>query len=159
MEHPSYNHHMDRFWSKVTRSDGCWDWTGAHFIRMNGQTSYGMFLLDGKLIGAHRVAWMLTNGPIPDGVLVLHHCDNQQCVRPDHLYLGSHADNTRDAVTRRRMHDGERCWNHKLSDDDVLAVRSLIDAGLPTEEIGRRMGVSGRTVRYIRSGERWKHVA
>ena len=150
---------MERFWSKVDKSDGCWQWMGARFQRSSGALSYGMFWLDGKVRPAHRVAWQLVRGLIPDGVLVLHTCDNQGCVNPDHLYLGSHEDNTRDAVVRHRMYDGTRIWNHKLTDADVREVRALLESGLATEAIGARFGVSGRTVRYIRSREHWKNVA
>lgn len=73
----------------------CWIWTGA---RMR----YGYFQYGKKLIGAHRVAWELRNGPIPDGLYVLHRCDNPPCVRPDHLFLGTAADNTADMVAKGR---------------------------------------------------------
>lgn len=89
----------------------------------------------------------------------LHHCDNQGCVRPDHLYLGTHADNTRDAVVRRRMFSGERMWNHRIREVDVVAIRALLACGFATDTIGELFGVSGRTVRYIKDGKRWRDVA
>jgi hypothetical protein len=87
----------ERFWSKVERTDGCWKWLGQ--IAGNG---YAAFSMHNRLRSAHRVAWEFTNGPIPDGMWVLHHCDNPLCVRPDHLFLGTVVDNNRDTVAKRR---------------------------------------------------------
>ena len=159
MEHPVYNGYMERFWSKVQMGAGCWEWRGARFKRsQNGALSYGMFWWQGRAIQAHRLAWTITNGSIPAGVYVCHHCDNQGCVRPDHLYLGTHTDNTRDAIARHRMHEGEQIAHHKLTVDSVRAIRVAIATGEATERIGPRFGVSGRTVRFIRDGRRWASV-
>jgi hypothetical protein len=88
-----------RFWDKVLVGDGCWEREG---VRRNGN-GYGAFTWNGKTWLAHRAAWTIWSGPIPDGLQVLHHCDNRRCVRPDHLYLGTVADNMRDAVQRQRV--------------------------------------------------------
>src|SRR3990167_1944062 len=82
-----------RFWQKVDKHgpDECWPYTGA-----SGSTGYGMFWLDGKNVHANRAAWLLTNGPIPDGINVLHECDNPPCVNPVHLFLGTDMDNVHD---------------------------------------------------------------
>lgn len=146
----------ERFWSKVVRTDGCWEWSGGHARRPTGDWSYGHVRFDGRAQPVHRVSWQLTYGPIPEGMWVLHHCDNQGCLRPDHLYLGTHADNTRDAIIRRRMAFGERVGNSKLREVDVRAIRALLDAGFTTERIGVFFGVSGRVIRKIRAGEVWK---
>ncbi len=90
----------ERFWAKVRKSDGCWEWTGAA-----NRQGYGRIAL-GRASGprrAHRIAWELTHGPVPDGLWVLHHCDNPPCVRPDHLWLGTRADNARDCRLKGRM--------------------------------------------------------
>jgi HNH endonuclease len=86
-----------RFWEKVDRSGDCWVWTAgtAHF-------GYGQFHLDGKPEKAHRISWILTYGPIPEGLLVCHHCDNPPCVNPRHLFVGSHRDNALDKVAKGR---------------------------------------------------------
>lgn len=90
----------DRFWAKVDRSDadGCWEWT-AH----RSPKGYGAFTITGQTpTRAHRYAYTITYGPIPDGLMVLHACDNPPCVRPDHLWLGTASDNMRDAYTKGR---------------------------------------------------------
>lgn len=87
----------ERFWAKVDRPDeGCWEW-----LRSSDRRGYGMFLLEGRMVRAHRVSWLLTHGD-PGEAHVLHRCDNPGCVRPDHLFLGTHQDNIEDMVEKRR---------------------------------------------------------
>lgn len=96
----------DRFWARVDRRlgpDDCWLWLGNV-----GQQGYGTFNVAGLTTGAHRFALSVAIGPIPDGLMALHTCDNKLCVRPDHLYAGTHADNARDAVQRGRIATGDR---------------------------------------------------
>jgi hypothetical protein len=87
----------ERFWGRVDRSGDCWLWTG--WRQANG---YGGLRVKRQAHYAHRVAWTLVNGPIPDGLFVCHHCDNRPCVRPDHLFLGTARDNTRDSIAKGR---------------------------------------------------------
>lgn len=97
---------VERFWSKVDRSDagGCWWWTGA-----GSRTGrYGVFSVSGRMWGAHRASWTLTFGPIPTGLSVCHRCDHPLCVRPDHLFLGTTAENAHDAQAKGRLASGER---------------------------------------------------
>ncbi|MBI5315856.1 MAG: HNH endonuclease [Nitrospirae bacterium] len=95
MKHPSL---PDRFWSKVAKGppEDCWLWMGARLL-----TGYGVFSLGGS-DGAHRVAWMLTHGPIPPGRHICHHCDNPPCCNPAHLFCGTHLDNMRDRDRKGR---------------------------------------------------------
>src|ERR1041384_6319384 len=89
----------ERFWAKVKKTDGCWEWTGAKHKR-----GYG--LIRSKEISmyrAHRLSWVIHNGPIPDGLHVPHDCDTPSCTRPDHLFLGTHKDNMEDATRKGRM--------------------------------------------------------
>lgn len=85
-----------RFWTKVHRGPSCWIWTGA----MSGE--YGSFRLGGRSEPAHRVAYMLQRGPIPEGQMVLHDCDNPPCMRGSHLFLGDHKANAQDAIGKGR---------------------------------------------------------
>lgn len=85
-------------YEKITET-GCWIWIGPCF-----NEGYGWFFVNGKPIGAHRVSWELHNGPIPDGMYVLHTCDVRPCVNPDHLFIGTQKDNIHDAIKKGRMH-------------------------------------------------------
>ena len=89
---------VERFWEKVEKSDGCWLWTGAKITQR-----YGALNVDGVIDLAHRLMWKMAYGPIPDGLQVLHHCDNPPCVRPDHLFLGTQQHNVRDAIRKKRF--------------------------------------------------------
>lgn len=88
----------EKFWRQVNKATGCWLWMG--YLSPQG---YGVFKLGESRCRAHRYAWILTHGDIPEGRLVCHHCDNPTCVNPSHLFLGSHKDNIRDAISKGRM--------------------------------------------------------
>jgi hypothetical protein len=90
----------ERFWSKVDRTGDCWLWVAHRNAQGYGQFATGGH--HGAQVSAHRFAWELTNGPVPDGMFVLHHCDNPPCVRPDHLFLGTQRDNVLDAWSKGR---------------------------------------------------------
>lgn len=103
----------ERFWAKVDKSDpdGCWIWTASTFTDRNGYGKFNAAIppVSNKTVYAHRFSYEMTNGPIPDGLFVLHKCDNPPCVNPAHLHLGTQADNMREMVERgrtKRLHDG-----------------------------------------------------
>jgi hypothetical protein len=142
---------VDRFWAAVdkTNADGCWEWTRARF-----PSGYGKMQLEGgsrkvpgsrKLEGAHRLAWTLTHGEIPDGLWVLHKCDNRPCCRPDHLFLGTCADNVRDMVAKGR----HRFTANRLvsfSREQLTAFVAMRDAGVTLRVIAEVFSASRRSV-------------
>lgn len=132
-------------------------------------SGYGAFQLDGRCEKAHRIAWMLEVGEIPDGLCVLHHCDVPLCVNPGHLFLGTPGDNVRDCVSKSRnvpgahVHPeivrGVRNQQAKLKDETVRAIRALYSRGLSHRELARRFGVSKPVVTKVLLRQTWKHVA
>lgn len=143
----------DRF-IPVTES-GCWLWIGADYGNDDG---YGRFCLGGRNQKAHRCSWQLYVGEIPSGMLVLHKCDTPGCVNPDHLYLGTHADNTRDKESRNRGNQakGEDHGFAKLTEQDVIEIRKSSDS---FTAIARRYGININTAWCAKTGKTWKHVS
>ena len=139
-----------RFWAKVHRTDGCWEWTGSRTQSGNG---YGQFWVGGKLQQAHRVAWIFTNGPIPLGQRVLHRCDNRACVRLGHLFLGDQSVNIEDMA-----HKGRR-GTLKLTVPAVEEIRRVADSGHDANHIAAEFGITRGHARRIMRGLYWRHVA
>jgi hypothetical protein len=131
------------FWENVDKTGDCWLWTAS--LRGAG---YGQVRYKGKQQIAHRVAWILTHGPIPDGMLVRHKCDVLRCVRPDHLELGTHADNTRDMDERGRR--GTR----KLTDEQVQDIRKRLEKGDLQRNIAVDYNVTSSLISQIKTGRR-----
>lgn len=139
----------DRFWSKVEKSDGCWEWQGS---RTKG---YGKFWAgSGGLVRAPRFSWKLHNGPIPDGLHVLHSCDNPPCVRPDHLFLGTNLENIRD-----RMAKGRRtriATPIRFTRADVDAMRALVASGVAKKAVARQYDTSPAFIRRVVTFRVWR---
>lgn len=137
---------------KVKASDnGCWEWTACK--DMGG---YGIIGADGAVKGAHRVMWELVVSEIPSDKCVLHHCDNRGCVKPDHLFLGTHKENSEDMITKGRSAIGSRNGRAKLTDADVVKIRSI--KGQSQYKIASMFGIDQTMVGNILRKQNWKHV-
>jgi hypothetical protein len=143
----------DRFWEKVLKTDSCWLWRGAI-----GDSGYGHIADENRKTKiASRVSWELHYGSIPAGLHVLHRCDNPPCVRPDHLFLGTDADNAADMYAKGRQHKarGEAHPRAKLTEDQVRAIRQ----GRRTDAaFAREFGVTATAIYSVRRGQTWRHV-
>jgi hypothetical protein len=142
----------------------CWEWTG--YIRPAG---YGQMGLSGTrhVADVHRVSWVIHFGQIPSGLCVCHHCDNRKCVRPSHLFLGTNADNIRDARLKGRIKAtramGERCGNARLTDEQVREIRARYipyshparRTGGSTIELAREFGICKQYVLQLAAGK-WR---
>lgn len=146
-----------RLWRNVEKTDGCWLWRGA----LN-QKGYGSIQEGGKgskRVATHRLSYQLANGPVPDGLFVLHKCDVPNCVNPDHLWLGTHEDNMRDMREKGRAstdapkgtHNGKALLNEGI-------VRYIRASPLGHAALSRELGVSPNCIRGVRTGRTWSHV-
>ena len=148
-----------RFWLYVRRTNDerCWLWHGAMKSRY-GTIHRG----DGHKgdIGAHVASWEIHNGPVPRGMYVLHKCDNPRCVRPKHLFLGTHRSNMRDMASKGRAArpSGERHPSSKLTRADVVDIRRRLEAGETHAAVAKAFNVSTSHIARIGSREQWKHV-
>jgi hypothetical protein len=147
-----------RFWAKVNKTDSCWFWLST--INAQGYGQYNK-RISGKSVSfkAHRVAWEISYGPIPNGMCVCHSCDNPPCVNPEHLFLGTHSENMADMVSKGRGNIGERHGRSKLTSTQVAEIRSLLSVGeLTCTQIASRYGVKHGCISNIRTGRRWGKV-
>ena len=147
----------ERFREKVAflgaGPDDCWEWRGA-----KNRGGYGVVHAGGqprKILKTHRVSWELANGPIPEGMCVLHHCDTPNCVNPRHLFLGTIADNNQDMKNKGRGARGEQISQAKLTEQGVHGVRRMLRRGVSPKVIADKSGVSTSTISLIKLGKRW----
>lgn len=143
-----------RFLAKVhpvATEAGCLEWRGSTSPLGYGQIFVGNGVR--RLIGAHRAAWELKNGPIPHGLVVLHKCDNPRCVNVDHLRIGTKADNSADMVAKARQRRGEDLPQAKLTWDDVQTIRQSSEK---QSALAARFGVTQATISMAKTGARWR---
>lgn len=134
--------------------DGCHIWTGS-----KDRKGYGQLRIDKKLFYAHRIAWELVNGPIPDGMYACHICDNPACCNPSHIFIGTQSDNMRDASVKGRSAKGQEITCAKLTEDDVRDIRLAYSRGERQWSIAKRYGSNNhKIVSDIVTGKTWKHV-
>jgi len=168
-----------RFWKKVHIRDlnECWPWKASRTLR-----SYGLLGIRrggnrrvNSMFLAHRVAWTISNNPIPPGLCVLHRCDNPPCCNPAHLFLGTPADNTQDANQKGRLAHGDKSaarkhpervprgeghTMHKLTDEQVREIRLRHDAGAgSTYSLAIEYRVARATISQVIRRKTWAHVA
>lgn len=147
----------ERFWSKVNMKgeDECWEW--RHWKQIKG---YGEFWLSKekphKL--AHRQAYELTYGNIPEGMLVCHTCDNKTCCNPKHLFVGTEKDNRQDAIKKGFGYKFASRRRAKLTIDDVLEIRELYNSGEKQIDLARYFGVSDSCIWSIISRNSWTNI-
>jgi len=134
------------------KSGSCWTWNGS--LDKDG---YGVAKLRGRRVEkAHRLAFRLHNGSIPDGAMVCHSCDNPRCCNPAHLFVGTALDNKTDCVAKGRHIKGRSVhWKAKLTEADVIAIRA---DGRTSYEVADQYGVSAVNVQQIRKRNTWKHI-
>jgi hypothetical protein len=151
----------DRFWVKVDKRgpDECWEWIGHR-----NKNGYGTIRPGGRgnaSVTATHVSYELANGPIPNGLWVLHRCDNPACVNPNHLFLGTHQDNVDDMIAkgRKRAAHGEAQHNSKLTTEQVIAIRQRYAAGnITMYQLAAEYGIGAGPICNIIHRKTWKHV-
>jgi len=138
----------ETFWHNVQITDDCWLWNGntdSHW--------HGTLWMDGKNYYAHRFSYELAFGTIPEGLYCCHHCDNRRCVNPQHLFVGTCADNLRDAAKKERM---PRHPNSKLNENQVSDIRTTYKSGLATQkELAIHYGVEKSLISKIVNYRIW----
>lgn len=163
----------ERFWRKVEKTDTCWLWTAA-----KNSNGYGHMWYVGALRKAHRIAWEDVHGPIPDGKVICHKCDNPSCVRTDHMFLGTHKDNSQDCIkkgrwSKHRRPQGSSNGQSKLTEDQVREIRRLYSLEphpvggnghvkqrlkYSQKRLGEMFGITACTVSAIVKGETWANA-
>ena len=156
---------VTRFWEKVDKRgpDDCWEWQAGT------RTGYGVIKISGRQFQAHRLSWVMAYGEIPNTLFICHHCDNRACVNPRHFFLGTHADNIRDAYYKgrikvpkslgRRFGKGEEHPNSKLTESDVKEIRQLYQGGGVTyRNLSEYYGVDHTLIYQVVRRKRWTHI-
>jgi hypothetical protein len=146
------------FWGRMSPepNTGCWLWTGTvlHY-------GHGVIQIRKKAWQAHRLAWTLARGPIPEGAFVCHRCNVPACCNPDHLYIGDAQTNQRDVDESGHRAKGERQGLSKLTEDDVRSIRAEYRRYSDTHgapALAKKYGVTRTPILHIINGKTWSHV-
>ena len=131
---------------------GCWEWTAA-----KSKGGYGQIRSRHGLHYAHRTSFELHFGPIPAGMFVCHRCDNRACINPEHLFVGTNAENVADKVAKGRQPRGSNQSGAKLNEADVLAIRAA--SGVRQRDLAARYNVDQGLISQIRAGKKWAHLS
>ncbi len=156
-------HPFERFWLHVRKAGpkDCWEWSGSRTPE-----GYG-FIYAGPLydepvrwIRANRLSWEIHNGKVPDGLYVLHDCDNPPCVNPKHLYVGTQQQNVHDRTVRRRGRRQDGAFNSKakLTETDVRAIVAMVEAGKSQTAVAALFGLTQPYVSKIARRQFWRHL-
>jgi hypothetical protein len=136
----------ERFWNKVNKTETCWLWTACCDM------GYGQFGLNNKIHRAHRVSWLIAGNTIPNGHVIRHKCRAKNCVNPDHLETGTHAENSADMVRDGTVAKGEKHGSNKLTETQVMAIYA---SDKIHRELAAEFGVARQTISDIKSGRYW----
>jgi predicted XRE-type DNA-binding protein len=146
---------IERFEHQINKTeDGCWIWSGE--IADHGG---GILRIGGQTLSAYRLSYEIYIGEIIQNLCVCHSCDVRACVNPDHLWLGTHAENMADAAQKNRMHPGEKSAQSKLQNEQVIEIVNLYKTGSYSQEkLGNMFGVKHSIISGIITGKNWKHL-
>lgn len=152
---------IERFKSKVViNKNDCWLWNGGRYKRKNGNKSYGRF--ETKLFPeeylAHRISFLLFKGPIPESMFICHICDVENCVNPDHLFIGTAEANIKDMILKNRQASGENNGSSKLKEYEVLAIRKSYSNGISLHDLAEKYNVYNTCIYKVIKRESWKHI-
>lgn len=147
-----------RFWAKVRKTGTCWIWTGCVMSNGYGSITDRARATRSPSVLVHRLSWELAYGDVPRGLCVLHRCDVRVCVRPDHLFLGTLADNCRDRTAKGRTAKSEDNRHAKLRPEDVISIRAAAREGCSERILARRYGVNHSTIHRIATRQSWTDI-
>lgn len=143
--------HFDK---QVIRKNGCWEWKGKSekgYPKMTCRKKLGSNL-------GHRASWIIHNGDIPEGLSVLHGCDNKICTNPEHLFLGTNQDNVNDMLNKRRNPIGSKVGTSKLFEFQVKDIKIKLKNGISPCKLAKEYNVTLQAISLIKNGKNWKHV-
>jgi hypothetical protein len=149
---------IDRFWTKVDKKDGCWEWK-----KLLDKKGYGLITVKNKTIYAHRFSALIAGLHITDK-FVCHKCDNPKCVNPDHLFVGTLQDNKNDEISKNRQAKGLRHGMTHLTENDVNYIKDNYIQGNRTMvksnsmELAKMFSVTDQTIRNIAKNRTWRHI-